>query len=240
MEENLSTDRGQGGRWFGDDSSILHLLNTSFLLLLLSVTHQIIRHWILEVVDLCFWRYHPVLHPSPLQPIFTFILQPQLVSLIPPSTSISDMLSNPTTSIYLTTAPTKPFLNCHLWLDNLSFLIPVKLYSLPFSNHTKLFSSIFKLSSAFVFTHQLRLVMMLAGCWSGWLVNYMQICFLCIFVMLRVSEPGFLIHLYIHCAHNTTGTKEILDEWNLSSKWACTGYVKISDHKFCQVIYKYN
>ena len=77
-----------------------------------------------------------MLHPSPLQPVFTFILQPQLVSLIPPSTSISSVLSNPTTSVHLTTAPTKPypvippslFLNCHLWLDNLSFLIPVKLY----------------------------------------------------------------------------------------------------------------
>ena len=80
---------------------------------------------------------------------------------------------------------------------------------------------------------------MLAGGWSGWLVSDVQICFLCIFVMLS-QWPGVFIHLYIHCAHNTTGTKEILVEWNLSSKWACIGYVEIGDHKFCPVIYKHN
>ena len=143
--------------WFKHFTLIEHFIS---IIIIISVTHQIIRHWILEAGDLCFWRYHPVLHPSPLQPVFTFILQPQLVSLIPPSTAISGVLSNPTTSVHLTTAPTKPypvippslFLNCHLWLDNLSFLIPVKLYltlylflitqscSPPFSNCRQLLS----------------------------------------------------------------------------------------------------
>ena len=40
MEDNLSTDQGDGGKvWFGDDSNALHLLGTLFLLLLLHQLH---------------------------------------------------------------------------------------------------------------------------------------------------------------------------------------------------------
>ena len=52
VEDNFPNDEG-GGRWFGDDSSVLHLLCTLFLLLLpqLHLRSWGIRSWSLETPD---------------------------------------------------------------------------------------------------------------------------------------------------------------------------------------------
>ena len=52
VEDNFPTDEG-GGRWFWDDSSVLHLLCTLFLLLLpqLHLRSWGIRSWSLETPD---------------------------------------------------------------------------------------------------------------------------------------------------------------------------------------------